>query len=51
MNKYEEAKPDMLGSFLKRGLSPDQAEMEISITLYEATLHPSQEYFFRMIVY
>ncbi|KAJ3498896.1 hypothetical protein NLG97_g770 [Lecanicillium saksenae] len=30
----EEEKPDMLGSFLKRGLSPDKAEMEIFITLY-----------------
>ncbi|KAF8848009.1 putative benzoate 4-monooxygenase cytochrome P450 [Acephala macrosclerotiorum] len=26
-------KPDMLGSFMKRGLTPEQAEMEISITL------------------
>ncbi|EGX93310.1 benzoate 4-monooxygenase cytochrome P450, putative [Cordyceps militaris CM01] len=33
MSETEKPKPDMLGSFLKRGLSPDQAEMEISITL------------------
>lgn len=29
----ESQKPDMLGSFMKRGLTPDQAEMEISISL------------------
>ncbi|TQV97454.1 benzoate 4-monooxygenase cytochrome P450 [Cordyceps javanica] len=33
MNESEKPKADMLGSFLKRGLSLDQAEMEISITL------------------
>ncbi|KAJ4158647.1 uncharacterized protein LMH87_009163 [Akanthomyces muscarius] len=33
LNESEKPKPDMLGSFLKRGLSPDEAETEISITL------------------
>ncbi|OAR03043.1 hypothetical protein LLEC1_04273 [Akanthomyces lecanii] len=33
LNESEKPRPDMLGSFLKRGLSPDEAEMEISITL------------------
>ncbi|KAM3503456.1 hypothetical protein MY11210_008711 [Beauveria gryllotalpidicola] len=33
LNESEKPQPDMLGSFLKHGLSPDEAEMEISITL------------------
>ncbi|PQE22872.1 pisatin demethylase protein [Rutstroemia sp. NJR-2017a BBW] len=33
-------KHDMLGSFMKRGLNPEQAEMEISITLL---VHPHQD--------
>ncbi|PQK16265.1 hypothetical protein BB8028_0006g05860 [Beauveria bassiana] len=31
--KNEKPQPDMLGSFLKHGLGPDEAEMEMSITL------------------
>lgn len=33
LSSTESQKPDMLGSFMKRGLTPDQAEMEISISL------------------
>lgn len=31
-------KKDMLGSFLKRGLTPDEVEMEVSISLYAPAL-------------
>ncbi|KAM3459321.1 hypothetical protein NHJ6243_006997 [Beauveria neobassiana] len=33
LNESEKPQPDMLGSFLKHGLGPDEAEMEMSITL------------------
>ncbi|KAH0435755.1 cytochrome P450 [Colletotrichum camelliae] len=33
LSENEAQKHDMLGSFMKRGLTPDQAEMEISISL------------------